>query len=507
MKSSAQATSFRSPNRSILDESDDISVTDVDDDDDEDLDVLERSFDEINRVVDESACLDSSFLREAGNSDNPAADDSELQKYKAALEAANTTIRNLHLELKKNSEEQMEGAPVIQEPLSAPSEQSPSGGERRMVNVRMLDGENFVTDWDELAPPLPEPPEHDLRSPIVTAVLEEWTSDRNLHQSLLAWIDEILAGSDPASVPPLTLSGLNHQVRDGFTLHVLPLLLWQRDIRLDVKTRIHRRTSYDLAISVERIVVPDLPHLSNDVRGQLETTSARSEVGSSATNSSAATALVSNTVRRSLSINTDVYSGKPYGIEGVNPLSGHTVSSRLSYDEMAEDIASSDDGQHGLMSALGGALGGLLARRKGTGNNHESLPPNGPQGGMQTILESPASVGLAHEIVGLAEHADDDLPYHRVVSAPPGRIGVTFVEYRGHCMVSDVYPDSPLIGWIFPSDVLIAIDDLPVSGMRVRDIIKVLKDRTNAQRALRVISSHAMNEFTLNASAVADESG
>jgi C-terminal processing protease CtpA/Prc len=82
------------------------------------------------------------------------------------------------------------------------------------------------------------------------------------------------------------------------------------------------------------------------------------------------------------------------------------------------------------------------------------------------------------------------------------------VEYRGHCMVSDVYPDSPLIGWIFPSDVLIAIDDLPVSGMRIRDIIKVLKDRSNGQRALRVVSSHAMNELTLNASMVVnDETG
>jgi hypothetical protein len=43
-----------------------------------------------------------------------------------------------------------------------------------------------------------------------------------------------------------------------------------------------------------------------------------------------------------------------------------------------------------------------------------------------------------------------------------------------------------------------------VSGMRVREIIKVLKDRKERQRALRVISSHAMNEFTLNSSTVGD---
>jgi hypothetical protein len=64
-------------------------------------------------------------------------------------------------------------------------------------------------------------------------------------------------------------------------------------------------------------------------------------------------------------------------------------------------------------------------------------------------------------------------------------------------MVSDVAPDSPLGGWIFPSDILIAIDELPVSGMRIRDIIKILKDRHSQQRALRVISSHTMNDAML----------
>jgi C-terminal processing protease CtpA/Prc len=93
-----------------------------------------------------------------------------------------------------------------------------------------------------------------------------------------------------------------------------------------------------------------------------------------------------------------------------------------------------------------------------------------------------------------------------VVSAPPGRIGITFVEFRGHAMVSDVSPSSPLLDWVFPSDILIAIDEVPVSGMRVRDIIKVLTNRKDRQRALRVISSHAMNEFTLNASHMNDTS-
>lgn len=482
-----------------------------------------------DRVIDESDCLDSSFLREGSKDDDSAVDkagskdddfafngteskndeaaegESELERYRSALDEANAVIRKLYSDLKRDGE--VDGAPVIQIPKmedipTVPSDETPG------INVRMLDVENFVTDWAELAPPLPGPPDHGLRSPIVAAVLEAWTSERSLHESLLTWIDQILAGADPNSVPPLTLSSLDHQACDGFTLHVLPLLLRRSGIRLDVKKRVHRSTSYDLAVSVDAATGRDLPpHLSHhNIRRQLETTSARSDVGSSTTNSSTTTALISNTARASLKIYTEAYGDNSKGIEGITPVARAAVSTRLSYDEMTEDITSSDDAQPGLMSALGGALGGLLTRRKGVAS-HESLPPHGPQGGMQTILESPASAGLAHEIVGLAE-ADDDQPYHRVVSAPPGRIGVTFVEYRGHCMVSDVYPDSPLIGWIFPSDVLIAIDDLPVSGMRVRDIIKVLKDRTmSTQRALRVISSHAMNEFTLNASAVADEAG
>ena len=47
------------------------------------------------------------------------------------------------------------------------------------------------------------------------------------------------------------------------------------------------------------------------------------------------------------------------------------------------------------------------------------------------------------------QHNEEE-PYHRVVSAPPGRIGMTFVEFRGHAMVSDVAADSPLAGWVFP---------------------------------------------------------
>lgn len=182
------------------------------------------------------------------------------------------------------------------------------------------------------------------------------------------------------------------------------------------------------------------------------------------------------------------------------------------------------------MGALGGALSGLLSRNKyavspgrfypshaqlrvtgsaedGRGNSNmlpaslraqmdlTSSPTPGSTGYHRMgQLENTVSAGITDQ----RQHHQEDLqPYHRVVSAPPGRIGVTFVEFRGHAMVSDVALDSPLAGWVFPSDILIAVDEIPVSGMRVRDIVTILSDRKNRQRAMRVISSHAMNEFTM----------
>jgi C-terminal processing protease CtpA/Prc len=62
-------------------------------------------------------------------------------------------------------------------------------------------------------------------------------------------------------------------------------------------------------------------------------------------------------------------------------------------------------------------------------------------------------------------------------------------------MVSDVSPDSPLNGWIFPSDIVIAVDEKAVSGLRVREIVDLLKSRKDRQRALRVISSHDLQDI------------
>jgi len=526
---------FRSPNRSILDESDDTTLSAAEGDES-----IDRSFDNTSPIPeskDDSQCLDSSYediipLRQ---------DKSDLRKFQSALEEANEMIRKLHADLKqaKGVEDVPDEPPIVKlddvaaKPVAAStSTGSPSNKEERMVNVRMLDGENYVTEWDELRPALPPCPDHALRSPIVAAVLEQWTDDSSLHESLLSWIDDVLAGEDPAKIPPLTLSSLNHQVRDGFVMHVLPLLLRRHDIRLDVQTRAHRQTTYDLNVSVDQVMGAfSLPGSTSgaaegrirpsslDMCRHLDTVAARSDAGGAdSTTHSAATALISNH-----SSNRVFFPDDPRYDEII------ASSTRLSYDEVADGVGPQ---QTGLMSALGGALGGLLARRK-SGVGGADTPAHEA---MQTIIETPAAAASAAADGGASAgtsatprtttpyHADgavgsagggggaiDDedeedgpQPYHRVVAAPPGRLYITFVEYRGHAMVSDVHEDSPLVGWIFPSDILIAIDELPVSGMRVRDIIKVLKDRTGRQRALRVISSHDMNELTLNMSATHD---
>lgn len=434
-------------------------------------------------------------------------ENADVKALKAALEEANATIRRLHEKVKTEVEEgEPEEPPTVSMPdtstTSSPEEStkkgpSSPGDEHRTVNVRMLDGENFVTEWDELRPPLPPPPDHGLRSPIVNAVLEQWTTDRGLHASLLAWIDRVMTGDDlESSVPPLTIQSLDHQVRDGFIMHVLPLLLRRADIHVAVQTRAHRRTTYDMAVTVQQktLSAPQHPgpnhagqslldyHVNDEWIEKFDPISSADSVAHSAV-----TEHIGNTAARSNGTLRNHDDEEGYSHFGIP----HPMS------------ADGDDAQQPtIMGALGGALGGLLSRSKYSAAHspsrfHDasaSIPTRGSMDQMGPSL--PAGDRMAEL---------DDQPYHRVVSAPPGRIGMTFVELRGHAVVSDVAPDSPLSSWVFPSDILIAVDEVPVSGMRVRDIIKVLTNRKDRQRALRVISSHAMNEFTLNQSALADE--
>lgn len=554
------------------------------------------------------------------------------------MEKANETIRQLHCEIHgivPETDTDVEPAPIVNIPdieirgsQSRTEASSSSSPDHRVINVRMLDGENFVTDWDDLRPSLPPPPDHGLYSPIVNAVLELWTADRTLHESLTSWMEQVMKGADLQSLPPLTISSLDHQVRDGFIMHVLPLLLRRADIHVGVQTRAHRQTTYDMAVTVTQkpelmmgIAAFPTPHSTTSVRKvpehRLEPQSLLDRQDSmsggggedewmrkfepkissaSSVAHSAVTEATANlpsyypvlvpppqTPRRSPrpSPKTDYSSfafhqrTRTASADNMDEgLYNHPQNSQSYYQQQQQQQPSHSQGS--IMGALGGALSGLLSRSKYAAspgrfpssnynrpphpsivgstekdnNNNSSLPMSASLRAQLDLTSSPVPTGRQYHTYragtqggdsiarvgnaggganGAAAVSDNDpggsnptataasssssssssslleeqQPYHRVVSAPPGRIGITFVEFRGHAMVSDVSVDSPLSGWVFPSDILIAVDEIPVSGMRVRDIVKILSSRKDRQRAMRVISSHAMNDFTMMDSSVA----
>mmetsp|Transcript_7523 Transcript_7523/g.18505 ORF Transcript_7523/g.18505 Transcript_7523/m.18505 type:complete len:1781 (-) Transcript_7523:305-5647(-) len=515
---------------------------------------------------------------------NPV-DELDVIPLKNALEKANETIRRLHGDLcEKNivgdgDGEDTDPAPVIDipdihpKPTRCQSRISTPDSTRRTVNVQLLDGENFVTDWNDMKD-LPPPPDHSLESPIVSAVLEQWTQDRSLHEALLSWINNVMKGDDLETLPPLKISSLDHQVRDGITMHILPHLLRRADIHVAVQTRAHRQTTYDMSVTVsqKRDFTMELSKvkssstgnlLPKDIKSQQQLSLldrrdslsgdewvSRFEPKLSSTESvahSAVTDTIANlptTTRNPPGAMSDLWDRPPHTpvrteysdfssqlrsrSGSADNLDDNSQLHKQRHNELNQGVASGGT----LMGALGGALSGLLSRNKyavspgifhptshqspyravGSGNdNRESsnILPASLRAQMD-LTSSPTPGSTGHHRLGQLEatvsdvvddeynyHHGEPHPYHRVVSAPPGRIGVTFVEFRGHAMVSDVAMDSPLAGWVFPSDILIAVDEIPVSGMRVRDIVTILSDRKNRQRAMRVISSHAMNEFTM----------
>ena len=398
----------------------------------------------------------------------------------------------------------------------------------KMINVRMLNAENFVTEWDKLGP-LPPPPDHDLRSPIVSDLLTQWTSDPETQESFLVWVEKVAQGSDCADIPPLQLSGLDHQVRDGFTMHILPFLLRRSDIQVDVTSRAHRKTSYDLSVTICEATstqggtitfgenrqnnpnaISEVNLKSNmmafkasstnapldyslDIVEPLEKKGFRRYLPSSletgsVTNSSATTP-ASNRVVYQTQLNRLVRNEEKLVTRARDNEPDECTTSAESMDRIPQH-------QGGLMAGALNAMGGLLSRRK---------TPCSTDSSSIKMFSSPSPSLQSHSSQALndsntSDTQEESQPFHRVVSVPPGRIGMTFVQYRGHAMVSDVYKDSPLAGWVFPSDILIAIDEVPVSGLRVPEIVKLLSARKERQRALRIISSHAMTELLITES-------
>ena len=155
---------------------DEPSGTELDKDGDGEMKILDDSFNPDNSIY---------------HADEPS---EKVTAMRSALDQANDTIRQLYGELHKDKESE---APIVdiqdfveRNATSEANKETPNNtsisSELQTINVRMLDGENFVTEWTDLRPPLPPPPDHGLHSPIVDALLEQWTEDKGLHESLLA---------------------------------------------------------------------------------------------------------------------------------------------------------------------------------------------------------------------------------------------------------------------------------------------------------------------------------
>jgi C-terminal processing protease CtpA/Prc len=180
---------------------------------------------------------------------------------------------------------------------------------------------------------------------------------------------------------------------------------------------------------------------------------------------------------------TDGYTSFPR--RGDNAISAATSTSLMDDLSVVSSAYDTEKKESPPQSGLIGSMLGRLTRKKSIENEyHEATPTIGRS--HTDMYQTPKNESSVDEA---------DTPYHRIVSAPPGKIGISFVEYRGHAMVSSVSDESPLVGWVFPSDVLVAIDDVPVSGLRTREIVKLLTNKIKQQRNLRMVSAVSMNEI------------
>lgn len=78
-------------------------------------------------------------------------------------------------------------------------------------------------------------------------------------------------------------------------------------------------------------------------------------------------------------------------------------------------------------------------------------------------------------------------------TVPAGAIGVTFEERNGQCFVASIADDSILAGKIFINDILIAIDDVPITSLPVTSAMDLLRSRANAPRVLALLSKGAFS--------------
>lgn len=427
---------------------------------------------------------------------------SEIQVLRAQLEKSNQAFKNVdNAKMSMGVDDSRKDTKSSETVTSVDSNQNigerekeqSDEEEKNMVHVRMLDAENFVTEWNAFGP-LPPPPDHDLHSPIVDEVLERWTANKKTQDSLMSWLDNVLSGADVENVQPLQISSLNHQVRDGFSMHILPHLLRRSDVLVEVTTRAHRQTTYDMAVSIKTCQGTSENSSTNDSENE--------SLNLSKTFHSSSPHMMAYKVSGGKSM---INTSQSNETTNVSKSAEMTMTTNQTQNE-SNKIPATKAHQPSIVAGALNVVGGLLSRRKSQDTNTH-ISNDGLSRQYETNLPSPPHLTNTDQSFSSSDSIhDEEQPYHRVVSTPPGKIGVTFVQYRGHAMISDVYQDSPLLGWVFPSDILIAIDEIPVSGMRVPEIVRLLTARKDRQRALRLISSHAMSEMliTENSGALLD---
>jgi hypothetical protein len=352
---------------------------------------------------------------------------------------------------------------------------------------------------------LAPPPDHDLRSPIVSAILSEWNPDKQTQSLLLEWIENIMTCHQISDAPPLHISGLNGQLQDGFLMHIIPFLSKRSDADVEVSTRVRFESFHDILINVKGAGVLEKEGSNSKDRVVVKTNFPLTAKSTQMMAFKASAVSLDDSFESKASSNVSsrlnfgsVHFGEMIKKGKLSPESKTPSSLEVKHitSEFSGKIKTPTPYNAGLVAGALNAMGGLLTRRKavnlndtdGSSDSNTIISPS-------HLIDPDSKDTLKAGAFTISDSAEDNEPYHRVVSAPPGRIGITFVQYRGHAMVSDVYQDSPLVGWIFPSDIVIAIDEIPVSGMRVPEIVKLLTIRKDRQRALRVISSHAMTDL------------
>ena len=94
--------------------------------------------------------------------------------------------------------------------------------------------------WEEVVERHPLPP-FELKSPVITHLLDSWTADKQKLQYLQLWLQCLCDSTKavPATFPSgLTLLALAPEIRDGFLTLVVPMLCNRPDIDLKVYSRI-----------------------------------------------------------------------------------------------------------------------------------------------------------------------------------------------------------------------------------------------------------------------------